>query len=451
MDWAHVRLTSGRGARPPRAGLRGRRDGEPAAPASSVRWPTVIAPIGHERLGHAERLPEPVDLLARDAEEAGAEPLVDGGLQDQQRRPSRCRCASRAPASGAPPGRPSPCPARRSGRGRPPCWTAARSPPVPSASRSASRPAAASAGGGRRPEPLHVLGAVEHQERPALAEAGARRAHRVAQHPVHARPGRPARRRSRRIILRRRTTSWNSMETIMSPVTDFEQMWRDLAPVGRSASSGGYFRQPFTSAERECHAWFLEQCAARGLEVERDRFGNTVAWWRPDRGRVGTARCSPARTSTRSSTAVRTTDRSAWSSRWPPSTCSATAASPRPADRRRRLRRGGGLAVRPGLPGVPAGDRRDGLGHGARRSPTATASPLEDALAAADRGDADLLARRRRLRRAARRAGPRPRRPGRRRSAWPARSGRTAASASTSPARPTTPAPRGWRTGTTRC
>jgi N-carbamoyl-L-amino-acid hydrolase len=64
------------------------------------------------------------------------------------------------------------------------------------------------------------------------------------------------------------------------PVT-FEGMWRDLAPVGRSASSGGYVRSPFTSAERELAAWFAEACRARGLEVERDRFGNTVAWWRP--------------------------------------------------------------------------------------------------------------------------------------------------------------------------
>ena len=69
---------------------------------------------------------------------------------------------------------------------------------------------------------------------------------------------------------------------------DFEAMWRDLAPVGRSASSGGYFRQPFTSAERELDAWFAEQCAARDLELERDRFGNTVAWWRPD-GAAGPA------------------------------------------------------------------------------------------------------------------------------------------------------------------
>ena len=60
---------------------------------------------------------------------------------------------------------------------------------------------------------------------------------------------------------------------------DFEQMWRDLAPVGRSASSGGYFRQPFASAERELDAWFAEQAAARGLRLERDATGNVVAWW----------------------------------------------------------------------------------------------------------------------------------------------------------------------------
>src|SRR5690348_15285842 len=60
---------------------------------------------------------------------------------------------------------------------------------------------------------------------------------------------------------------------------DFERMWTDLAPVGLSASSGGYFRQPFTGAERECHAWFVEQCEARGLRVEHDGNGNTVGWW----------------------------------------------------------------------------------------------------------------------------------------------------------------------------
>ncbi|MFN8192986.1 MAG: allantoate amidohydrolase [Nocardioidaceae bacterium] len=62
----------------------------------------------------------------------------------------------------------------------------------------------------------------------------------------------------------------------------FEQMWRDLAPIGRAELSGGYFRQPFTSAEGELRAWFAEQATGRGLELERDGFGNLVAWWRPE-------------------------------------------------------------------------------------------------------------------------------------------------------------------------
>lgn len=67
----------------------------------------------------------------------------------------------------------------------------------------------------------------------------------------------------------------------MSQVADFEQMWRDLAPVGRSASSGGYFRQPWHSAELELRDWFREAATVRGLRVEEDPFGNLVAWWGP--------------------------------------------------------------------------------------------------------------------------------------------------------------------------
>ncbi|MDQ6642325.1 MAG: allantoate amidohydrolase [Actinomycetota bacterium] len=63
---------------------------------------------------------------------------------------------------------------------------------------------------------------------------------------------------------------------------DFEAMWHELAAVGRSATSGGYFRQPFGSAERECHAWFLGECERRGLQVEQDGNGNTIGWWRPE-------------------------------------------------------------------------------------------------------------------------------------------------------------------------
>lgn len=68
----------------------------------------------------------------------------------------------------------------------------------------------------------------------------------------------------------------------MAEPPDFEQMWRDLAPVGRSASSGGYFRQPWASAETELRSWFAEACAARGLAVETDGIGNQVAWWTPE-------------------------------------------------------------------------------------------------------------------------------------------------------------------------
>jgi N-carbamoyl-L-amino-acid hydrolase len=72
------------------------------------------------------------------------------------------------------------------------------------------------------------------------------------------------------------------MEVIMTgsrPTDDFERMWRDLAPVGRSSVSGGDRRSPFAGAEREAVSWFLEQCSARSLEVERDAYGNLAAWW----------------------------------------------------------------------------------------------------------------------------------------------------------------------------
>lgn len=65
---------------------------------------------------------------------------------------------------------------------------------------------------------------------------------------------------------------------------DFERMWADLSPIGRSATSGGYFRQPWTAAELELRSWFDDQAAARGLVVEEDAVGNRVAWWRPAAG-----------------------------------------------------------------------------------------------------------------------------------------------------------------------
>ena len=47
-------------------------------------------------------------------------------------------------------------------------------------------------------------------------------------------------------------------------------------------SEGGYNRQPFGSAERECATWYAEECRRRDLEIEYDGNGNSIAWWRPD-------------------------------------------------------------------------------------------------------------------------------------------------------------------------
>ncbi|MER8184129.1 allantoate amidohydrolase [Kitasatospora sp. NPDC094015] len=55
-------------------------------------------------------------------------------------------------------------------------------------------------------------------------------------------------------------------------------MWAELLPVGRSASSGGYRRFAWNSADAECRAWFEEQARSRALTYELDRNGNQWAW-----------------------------------------------------------------------------------------------------------------------------------------------------------------------------
>lgn len=59
----------------------------------------------------------------------------------------------------------------------------------------------------------------------------------------------------------------------------FQSMWRDLAPIGRHAGSGGYRRYAWTGADVECRAWFREQAESRGLAHEVDRNGNQWAWY----------------------------------------------------------------------------------------------------------------------------------------------------------------------------
>lgn len=58
----------------------------------------------------------------------------------------------------------------------------------------------------------------------------------------------------------------------------FQEMWRDLAPIGRDAGSGGYRRYAWTAADADCRAWFKDQAESRGLTYEVDRNGNQWAW-----------------------------------------------------------------------------------------------------------------------------------------------------------------------------
>ncbi|RLU94756.1 allantoate amidohydrolase [Streptomyces griseocarneus] len=55
-------------------------------------------------------------------------------------------------------------------------------------------------------------------------------------------------------------------------------MWRDLAPIGRNAASGGYRRYAWTEADTDCRTWFEAQARTRGLAYEVDRNGNQWAW-----------------------------------------------------------------------------------------------------------------------------------------------------------------------------
>jgi N-carbamoyl-L-amino-acid hydrolase len=70
---------------------------------------------------------------------------------------------------------------------------------------------------------------------------------------------------------------------------EFDRMWSELAPVGRSGLTGGYRRYAWTAADSELREWFAAEAARRGLALTLDRAGNQWAWLGdPDRaGRPG--------------------------------------------------------------------------------------------------------------------------------------------------------------------
>ncbi len=59
----------------------------------------------------------------------------------------------------------------------------------------------------------------------------------------------------------------------------FDRMWGELAPIGRSAATGGYQRFAWTRTDHDLREWFAAQAAERGLSLTLDRAGNQWAWW----------------------------------------------------------------------------------------------------------------------------------------------------------------------------
>ncbi|GHB40718.1 Zn-dependent hydrolase [Streptomyces xanthochromogenes] len=58
----------------------------------------------------------------------------------------------------------------------------------------------------------------------------------------------------------------------------FQEMWRELQPIGRDSQTRGYRRHAWTGADADCRDWFRAQAESRGLTYELDRNGNQWAW-----------------------------------------------------------------------------------------------------------------------------------------------------------------------------
>ncbi|GAA0275682.1 allantoate amidohydrolase [Cryptosporangium japonicum] len=62
-------------------------------------------------------------------------------------------------------------------------------------------------------------------------------------------------------------------------MTGFDELWRELLPIGRAADTGGYRRFSWTPDDVSGREWFASTAASLGLSVEVDRNGNQWAWW----------------------------------------------------------------------------------------------------------------------------------------------------------------------------
>jgi len=59
----------------------------------------------------------------------------------------------------------------------------------------------------------------------------------------------------------------------------YDDMWAELADVGRDPATNGYRRFAWTRTDLALREWFTATAAAHGLDVTVDRDGNQWAWW----------------------------------------------------------------------------------------------------------------------------------------------------------------------------
>lgn len=77
---------------------------------------------------------------------------------------------------------------------------------------------------------------------------------------------------------------------MMADGATFDAMWSAIEPIGREASTGGYRRYAWTSADASLREWFAGEAASRGLDLVTDRAGNQWAWWGDPDGAVTAGR-----------------------------------------------------------------------------------------------------------------------------------------------------------------
>ena len=194
--WGHVsavRVPRCRGGRPRSAALRRRRLGEPERPGRGGRWPSVIAPTGSNASGISNSCARPRTLSGGMPKKQAPSPASTAVCRISSEAIAASMCQNgtgqRASSSVGPALVGLGVPAQVGGLARARHHDHGRA-------HHAGQPLVRVVDpvGGRGPVAAYVVGGVEDQEPPALAEAGARGAWSRCRGRARRSPGRPARR-----------------------------------------------------------------------------------------------------------------------------------------------------------------------------------------------------------------------------------------------------------------